>query len=420
MRTRTVSLQKNDANQAHRGQLLLRSLSIELCNDEGDEIEFEVKRTLNIKEPSKAATERAPAAPNARPSQPKFPEFVSILQIQADMESQRQDISRIDTNGFKIATDLDKRMARIEDEAKKLGSTFSDLRRDITGTQEDLTSLKNEIKGIKGSVKDADSPTDFEERLGAVTSTLGELRQEIATWGTQLRQEISDIKSEVQDNKHAVDELRAEMGTMISRQEHDNSTTTIHAELAYLKQQINDMQPGDGARTGALFPSRELEILSSNISRIGSRTSQVESLQMDFELLKGRVERMETNRRAPGHQRPVHVTQPRNPFSYSQVYPQGRKRAPPATDFASGLGSAAKRAALSPGPLNSPVSTEDRGSEMSEELHDFPRKAQFHNHEDVHRRSKLTTESIDKRAQHAPRSVIQSSDGAEPSSPRQN
>lgn len=43
------------------------------------------------------------------------------------------------------------------------------------------------------------------------------------------------------------------------------------------------------------LPSEELDILTSNIKKIGHRASQVETLKMEFQLLKGRVQRMESH-----------------------------------------------------------------------------------------------------------------------------
>ena len=47
------------------------------------------------------------------------------------------------------------------------------------------------------------------------------------------------------------------------------------------------------ARSDPGFSAHELDILTSNISKIGNRASQIESLQMEFELFKTRLQRLE-------------------------------------------------------------------------------------------------------------------------------
>ena len=130
---------------------------MQLLSRDGQQAEFIVKRTLDVGEPSKISTggpsETAPSPPNGFPTS-AFPEIVDLVQLQADLLGQREDINRIDSNGFKIVSALDTRVARIGEQVGRLRDTLGNIRRDIGGVQDDLSSLKVDVNGVKRTAQD--------------------------------------------------------------------------------------------------------------------------------------------------------------------------------------------------------------------------------------------------------------------------
>ncbi|OTB07592.1 hypothetical protein M426DRAFT_8589 [Hypoxylon sp. CI-4A] len=74
---------------------------------------------------------------------------------------------------------------------------------------------------------------------------------------------------------------------------HAEEIASLRAEVREPKEELSREQAQKSQPSVAVLPSRELDILTASITRIGQRASQVETLQMELELLKGRVQRME-------------------------------------------------------------------------------------------------------------------------------
>jgi hypothetical protein len=65
-------------------------------------------------------------------------------------------------------------------------------------------------------------------------------------------------------------------------------------ELGQVKEELVQVRSQKQSLGNSAFASEELDILTRNITKIGHRTSQVETLQMELQLLKGRVQRIES------------------------------------------------------------------------------------------------------------------------------
>jgi prefoldin subunit 5 len=161
--------------------------------------------------------------------------------IQAEIETQREDIDRLDNAGYKIVAAIDSTVGRIEREVHGFRDALQKAQRDI----EALLDMKGELQKFKTEVD--------EIKFGSWSS------------GSAVKDQAKEIES-------------------------------LKAEVAELKRERGferAQKVGPAPQVTAHFPSRELDILTTSISKIGNRASQIESLQMEFEMLKGRVERME-------------------------------------------------------------------------------------------------------------------------------
>lgn len=300
---------------------MFKLASVTLSDNAGNDAEFVIKRVLDVRGPSKVnATGSFPGTPNGGFSPQSYTQVVDVFKLQSDLEVQREDISRIDSNGFKIVSALDRRVVSIERELKRLTDTMGDARRDIGITQEDVKFVKAETIDVKRLVEKRPSTTGLEERLDSVTTALGEVRQEVRNLAGQYKSELAELKRELSENRQDTENLKSQIKGRVPSRRHAKDMAAVLAELAQLRQQMNDVssrRPSEQINAPLPFPSRELEILTSSIAKISNRASQVETLQMEFEIMKGRVERVEatgqnpiSNTRQPTHTVSIPDTSP--------------------------------------------------------------------------------------------------------------
>ncbi|KAI1369333.1 hypothetical protein F5Y08DRAFT_151179 [Xylaria arbuscula] len=75
----------------------------------------------------------------------------------------------------------------------------------------------------------------------------------------------------------------------------------LKSELGHLRQDLALERSSKSSSTNTAFTSHEVDIITSNITKIGNKASQIEPLQMELELLKSRMQRIEAQ--AAGWQR---------------------------------------------------------------------------------------------------------------------
>ena len=150
MSTFPLSVQNVKAlTHSRRNQILLRLASVDLLSRDGQEVEFSIKRVLDVREPSRVSNPASPQGiPHGAFNASSYHDAVDLLKLRVDIDGQRDDISRIDSNGSRIVSALDTRVALVEEQVSKLRDTLGLLRRDIGGVQEDLSSLKAEINNV--------------------------------------------------------------------------------------------------------------------------------------------------------------------------------------------------------------------------------------------------------------------------------
>ncbi|KAK4211417.1 hypothetical protein QBC37DRAFT_14029 [Rhypophila decipiens] len=262
------------------GQVFLRLKRVLLRDDE-NEVDFVFKRVL-----IRAQSLNGPSTSSGGPS-PSANEAVDVFKLQSELQLQQEDISRIDTNGAKVVPSLGSGLTNIERQVKNLQDTLGNVRRDVSGVEEEVKSVKTEVGEVKRLAQSHPPAAAWEERLGSVTSTIGEVQEKLTGLASQL--------AELTWNKQHVESLESNNKQSAPPGQHDQVMTGILAELAQLRREMDGMRSKGQVQNSTPFPSRDLEILTANMTKIGGRASQVEPLQMEFELLKGRLERMEAN-----------------------------------------------------------------------------------------------------------------------------
>ncbi len=306
---------------------MLRLASVELLGEDGREIEFAVKRVLDVNEPSKLGTARASDSAQGAPPASAFPGAVELQQLQLDVHTQREDLRRIDSNGFKIVTALDKKTNRFGNEVTRLGATVSSIHRDVAGLQKELGSIKTELKNAGGVAQDPSALARLENQLISVTTALGELGQQLNTVDSQVHKQFGELKSEISQQRQDIEDLKSTVRISVSASDYAQDMAALRAEMAQLRRQTEETRAQGTERVESTFPSRELEVLTTNIAKISHRASQVETLQMELEILKGRVERTEANKTRTADSRQLARTADPVPSMYLDHIPGGLKRA---------------------------------------------------------------------------------------------
>lgn len=110
-------------------------------------------------------------------------------------------------------------------------------------------------------------------------------------------EETRSVLQALREETREVDNVANE--GMAAAQGYAREIRLLRSEVQQLREETAAVPPlGDSA-----FRAQDIEILTNNIYKIGSRENQVEGLQWEFQLLNGRVQRLE---RFPGPEhRPV-------------------------------------------------------------------------------------------------------------------
>lgn len=196
----------------------------------------------------------------------------------------RADVDRLDSAGQQIVSAIDGVVTRIDREVSSLKNTMRLVQQELSGRQDDLSSVEAELKEVKQIAQ-------------KTAATLPEVRRDFESRTSQIHGEVSALKAELQQVKRDVAALRASRGgggALIKEQSRE--LAAMRGDLAQLRKRMDQDRSKTSSEAPSSFPSQELNILTSNIVKIGNRASKVETLQMEFDIMKERVERLERAR----------------------------------------------------------------------------------------------------------------------------
>ncbi|PNY24830.1 Uncharacterized protein TCAP_05237 [Tolypocladium capitatum] len=228
---------------------------------------------------------------------------LDFMQLQAELDAQRVDIHRIGSTGMQVVFNFETAIARVERQMKQLSDSIDSVRKDGDGQRDDLRSLKSELTDVRWDCENSSVVSRLDQQLQTTDRVVTELRQtlnksksEMADLRDQLvaaQQELQEARDETTRLKNEADERKkiAHESVAVSK-EYASQVSTLRRELKQLRADLAQerTQPQQSEHS---FSAHELDILTSSISKIGNRASQVESLQMEFELFRTRVQRLE-------------------------------------------------------------------------------------------------------------------------------
>ncbi|KAL7810531.1 hypothetical protein V8C44DRAFT_350113 [Trichoderma aethiopicum] len=300
------------------GQIIFRITSILLkpATDLRRKAEPKIQRILQLRgqpattpQPKSSTPLNGRASPRKDEAPPSRASF-DIIQIQADLEAQQDEIQRIGTAGFQVMSAFDSTVARFEKQMRQLSDAVAIVRREGEGQQADIKSLKTQMSDAKWSSSgDGDAVVArLDQQLQTTDRVVTELRQLIKKSQTEtgsLRKELSAAQKEIAEVKRAnvrlkkdADEAKqvAQEGVTTSKM-YASEVASLRREMAQLRSELAQQQDmrrhNSSVDEDPSISSHQLDILASNISKIGNRASQVESLQMEFDLFRTRMQRLE-------------------------------------------------------------------------------------------------------------------------------
>ncbi|KOS20560.1 hypothetical protein ESCO_005550 [Escovopsis weberi] len=325
-----------------RGQIIFRMSSVTLKSDSDQRraAQLKIRNILKLRSPSAATATAAPQLQEESPSRAGFTISVEkagsapgnpgleFAQMQTDLEAQKREIQRIGATGFQVVSSFETNVARFEQQMKRMSLSIESVRDDQQAGRKDLSTLRARVSELQRQQQPphqrASSPgltvqssgpdvARLEAQMKAVEKSVGELRQ-----GYQrARSEAAGLRDELRQAQHQLQQVRDDNAALRSdvREAYELAkegvdTSRLHAaEAASLRREMQQLRadlasgglqappppPMDDSYSASFFQthSHELDILASNISKIGHRASQIESLQMEFQLFRSRIQRLE-------------------------------------------------------------------------------------------------------------------------------
>lgn len=256
---------------------------------------------------------------------------------------------------------------------RRVQETLDEARTEIRGDRDVLANAQEEMADCKGEIllvreqmsraqksfhetqKDVDClRKEFHETQGetvAVQEEVYHLGEDLAkTQGEleEVREELQNTREENRRMGQQLDKARsqAEEHLALSRAS-ASAVSTLQEELQALKAELARERADTTAGDNISLLFHELDVLSRNVSKMGNRANQIETLQMDVELYRNRLQRLECVARPQSASRThVHCQKPSDPGSdlrdeLSEEYLQegsGQKRTLPDTDNTEFLG----------------------------------------------------------------------------------
>ncbi|KAI0600883.1 hypothetical protein F4775DRAFT_582460 [Biscogniauxia sp. FL1348] len=244
------------------GQLLLRISSILITTVNGNStVTATIQRTLKLREtPSDRITTNTSTAIDE----------VDLAHVLTDLDTQRENIQKLDSAGHHIVATFNRSVSRIDADVQKLRDGMGELRKSLGKDHAKTVDLEDDIKGLNAELAEQHRNHD----------TVG------PDW-ENVRCDLAGLRKELDEARNVAKESIS-MSKTYARE-----VVSLKAEIKYLKEELARGRPQNPLSNNSLLPSHEIDILTSNITKIGQRASQVETLQMEFDLLKGRIQRME-------------------------------------------------------------------------------------------------------------------------------
>ncbi|RYC60624.1 hypothetical protein CHU98_g5577 [Xylaria longipes] len=303
------------------GQLLLRASSVQIKDAGGHgAIQPTIQRLLDLKNPPADEVQPEDSEDNdhgSRSSENRnhrqaTNEILKLDRIRNEVDAQREDIERLDTAGYQIVVSFNQAVQRIDEEVGNLKNEMVQMTGDLSdhstktkGFADDIKSTQAEIKEIQKTLQPLAAQSHYGQESSSIKNAIAEAD---ASWRVELcvkwekhQQQLNLLESKLESARRDLEDFQTSFqdarttakAALLASKANTEEIVALKAELQHLRQELALERSYKSSTTNPVFASREMDIITSSITKISHRASQVETLQMEFELLKGRVQRME-------------------------------------------------------------------------------------------------------------------------------
>ncbi|KAJ2897868.1 hypothetical protein MKZ38_004327 [Zalerion maritima] len=301
------------------GQILLHLAKVKLVKRGGIVIQPTVQRQLKLRDNSQPATTSDDLEGDARPASNAFSASSDSMpgvyhsveeRMREEIQIQRRDINRLDNAGHQIVSAFDTTVVGIRREVKQLKDSLQMATGDsdhnskrATTLEEQLAELRSRLNSMsEESTKDSPLFRSLEEQVADAMKSLESLMESMSA----IANTTASVKSDLAKTRKEMSALRFELlsakkaatDSISNAKQYATEVLGMRNELEEVRKELEQERSSAAtaarsASKNAIFPSREIEILTSNIAKISSRASKVETLDMEMELMKGRMQRLE-------------------------------------------------------------------------------------------------------------------------------
>lgn len=329
------------------GQIILRTPSIALRSiaDARRKAEPKIQQFLTLRGHGTASTEdpfaqasggtaSASAAHQEIYDDRSSADDLDLVHLQADIDAQRAELERIDKAGYQIVADLGSALVTVEQKVKQMDKDIESIRRDTNGQGNGLRSLKSEVSELEKETKNDWVVSRLDQELVKTNDLVAQLQKDLLGVGRAVRpldDSVPLLKRDLHLLRQENEQLKAELKdtTQVAREglhtakEYASETTSLRHEVMQLRTELGRERAKKMGASSSTY-SGELEILTSRLSKVGNQAGQIESLQMEFDLFKRRLQRLETRQESEDSMTESHRPMDREFISQPDAVPQQR------------------------------------------------------------------------------------------------
>ncbi|KAK8874074.1 hypothetical protein PGQ11_004588 [Apiospora arundinis] len=303
-------------------QLMLRLTSISICAAGSDRhVQPNIKRTLKLKGPEqKRHTHDGytwgfgdPYQGNPTAHTDTSASHSSWSTLRSDLDAQGEQIRMLGITGRQIVSTFDEAVTRIDRDIQSMKTDFNTIQEGLDNHGSAISRLTAGFSSLKNMVKENQKPVDgisdataLREQLSSAESSISAAREDFDNHLSSAREkssrEIVSVRGELARVQQSLQDLRKQLEDYKKQSQGRILTEKAYAEEVHLLQkeiaQLRDIIARGHARTHASYycalSREEVDILIGSITKFGNRAAQVETIHMESQLLKGRVQRLET------------------------------------------------------------------------------------------------------------------------------
>ncbi|KAK7970454.1 hypothetical protein PG996_001117 [Apiospora saccharicola] len=216
--------------------------------------------------------------------------------------------------GHQLASSFNEAVVRIDSDIVTLKADLGTLwerldnrSRDLSGLLADVSSLRDEVRENQQATGDIPDIAALKEQLASTVSKVSAVQEDFDNRLNSAKeimfQEMDSVRGELTRAQEGLQDLRRQLGDHGSLSREDAIAEDSYAKEVHLLRmevaQLRNVTARNYARSQTshcnTLPREELDILISNVAKFGNWVSQVETLQMESQMLKSRVQRLEAN-----------------------------------------------------------------------------------------------------------------------------